>query len=287
MADTNINDVSNAVQKFWSPVFMNELRQTNILVSQVNRDYDGEIKKGGDTVKVLQVNKPTGQTLTRNGTGGEKTFTPETMSISYVDIVANRRFVASYDIDDTIDLQTMLDPFSPNSVKIRAALLDAVSTQINTYLYGLFSGGTLTGSTTAMTAAVMAAQRKIAGQKKWDKTKPWFGNLSPEYWADCLVDEKLTSSDFVAVGTVENAIAAGGVKRFGFNLFEDTSLTNAGYFFHPDAVLFVMQMQPRFILSSRHSNYEFANVLSCDIFGGGVLGIDGDDKYTKVQVAAP
>lgn len=287
MADTNLNDVSNAVQKFWSPVFMNELRQSNIIVNQVNRDYEGEIRKGGDTVKVLQVNKPTGQTLTRDGTGGEKTFTPETMSISYVDIVANKRFVASYEIDDTIELQTLLDPFNPNSVKIRMALMDAVSNQINTYVYSLFSGGTTTASTSTMTAAIMAAQRKIAGQKKWDRTKPWFGNLSPEYWADCLVDEKLTSSDFVAAGTVENAIAAGGVKRFGFNLFEDNSQTNTAYFFHPDALLFVLQQGARFKISDRHSNKEFAYVMSCDMFGGGVLGIDGDDKYTKVQVAAP
>lgn len=286
MADTNTGDVSNAIQKYWSPTFMDELRQTNILVSQVNRDYEGQITKGGDTVKVLQVNKPTGQTLTKDGTGGEKTFTPETMSISYVDVVADRRFVASYEIDDTIDLQTMLDPFSPNSVKIRAALLDAVNAQINTYLYGLFSGGLTTASTATMTAAIMAAQRKNAGTKKWDKTKPWYGNLSPEYWADCLVDEKLTSSDFVAAGLVENAMA-GGVRRFGFNLFEDSSLTNKAYFFHPDAILFCMQYQPRFKLSDRHSNREFAYVLSCDIFGGGKLGIDGDDKYSLVQVAAP
>jgi hypothetical protein len=284
MADTNTGDVSNAIQKFWSPTFMDQLRQTNILVSQVNRDYDGEIKKPGDTVKVLQVNKPTGQTLTRDGTGGEVVFVPETMSISYVDVVANRRFVASYEIDDTVDLQTMLDPFSPNSVKIRTALLDAVNTQINTYLYALLTGGGHTGSTTTMTATVMAAARKYAGQKNWDKTKPWYGNLSPEYWADCLVDTKLTSSDFVAAGMVENAMS-GGVKRFGFNLFEDSSLTNKAVFFHPDALIFAMQYEPRFKLSDQHAQKRFGYVLSCDILGGGVLGINGTDKYTDVTVA--
>lgn len=286
MADTNTGDVSNAIQKFWSPTFMDELRQTNIVVSQVNRDYEGTMAKMGDTVKVLQVNKPTGQTLTKDGSGGETTFTPETMSISYVDIVADKRFVASYEIDDTVDLQTLLDPFSPNSVKVRGALLDAVNTQVNTYIYALFTGGTTTASTSTMTSTVMAAVRKLAGQKKWDKTKPWYGNLSPEYWADCLVDEKLTSSDFVAAGLVENAMA-GGVKRFGFNLFEDSSLTNKGYFFHPDAILFCMQYAPRFMLSSQHAQKKFSYVLSCDLVGGGKLGIDGDDKYNLVQVAAP
>jgi hypothetical protein len=41
------------------------------------------------------------------------------------------------------------------------------------------------------------------------------------------------------------------------------------------------------MLSSQHAQKKFAYVLSCDLVGGGKLGIDGDDKYNLVQVAAP
>jgi len=50
MSATLLSDVSNQVAKFWSPMFMDELMQSTLLASLVNKQYQGEMKRGGDTV---------------------------------------------------------------------------------------------------------------------------------------------------------------------------------------------------------------------------------------------
>jgi len=284
MADTNTGDVAGAIQTFWPSVFMKELVQKNRLYTQVNRDYDGDIKDAGDTVKVNQINTPTGQTLTIDGAGAERTFTAETMSLTTKSVVANKRFTASFDIDDTVSLQSLVDPFGPKAVELRGKLLQAVMNQMNTYIYSLFTGATAQTGQSTMTAALMKTQRVTAGTNKWGTDKPWYGNLSPNYWGDCLVDSTLSNSDFTNQKILDEGPAE-GVRRFGFELFEDNTLTNTAYFFHPDAIIFVLQLEPRFQIASQLAAGKFANFLVCDIIGGGVTGIQNNLKYTKITVA--
>lgn len=284
MATTHTTQVAAAIQTFWSPLFMDELRQQNLIVNLVNRDYEGAIEAEGDTVKITQVNKPTGQTLTRDGSGGDRTFTPAAMSLSSASVTANRRFVASFDIDESAMQQSMVDPTGPKATEVRKALVDSVSDQINAYIFSLVSPTTTVASTATMTAAVVVAAREAAGTAKWGKSKPWYALMAPNYWADCLIDDKLTSGDFVDDKPVVGGQS--GMKRFGFNMFEDDSMTNEALFFHPDFLHFVAQYQPRFKISDKHAQGEFAFVLSVDILGGASLGIAGAGKHYKVKVAA-
>lgn len=46
MAVTKLSDISNNVQKFWSPLFVDELRENSVLPSLVMRDYQGDLKRG-------------------------------------------------------------------------------------------------------------------------------------------------------------------------------------------------------------------------------------------------
>lgn len=284
MAQTHKNDIAAAIQTYWSSLFMDELRQQNILMNLVNRDYEGEIKEMGDTVKITQINKPTGQTLTIDGTGGDRTFTPEALSITNGTLQANKRFVSSLDLDESVMMQSMLDPTGPKATEIRKAMVDAVNTQINTFLLSLVAPTTTTGSTATMTATVLAGVRELAGTQKWGRNKPWYGIVAPNYWADMLVDTTLTSGDYVD----DKPVIGGqtGMRRFGFNLFEDDSITDQAVFFHPDFVYFVTQYEPRFKVSDKHVNGEFAYIVSVDLIGGGVLGINGANKHTRVRVAA-
>mgnify|MGYP003424602945 CR=1 FL=1 len=61
MTATLIQDVQDQVQKFWSPMFEDQLKEQTLLPSLVSKKYQGEIKKGGDTVRVSQINRPTAQ----------------------------------------------------------------------------------------------------------------------------------------------------------------------------------------------------------------------------------
>lgn len=135
MANTDLDNVTSAIQTFWAPMFMDELRQTNLLFNLVNREYTGDLREMGNSVVVNQINAPTGQRLTIDGAGVGRTFTPETLSLSSVTITADQRLVASYDFHDLVAIQSMIDPVGSRATEVRQAMVQAISNQLNTYLY--------------------------------------------------------------------------------------------------------------------------------------------------------
>ena len=291
MAETHLSDVSTAIQTFWSSLFMDELRQDNLLMNLVNRDYTGDLRNMGDTVRVNQINAPNGQRLTIDQAGAARTFTPEAVNLSSVSITADQRIVASYDFDDLVSIQSMIDPLGERATEVRQALVYATSVQLNDYLYSLVASASPIASVTTLDAATVAQVREYAGKQKWERSKGWYALLSPEYYADLLQDTTFTNADF---GAEDRPVIGGqfGIRRYGFNLFEDNSIdadtfgTGKGLFFHPDWLYMVMQYEPRFKISDKHSNNEFAFVLSVDFVMGAILGIDGAVKHVEVRPGA-
>lgn len=278
MALTTVAEVADQVEKFWSPMFMKQLRANLLLGSVVNKDYQGQIMKMGDRVRVSQINKPTGELRTA-GTDADS-FNSETLSSTYIDITASKRAVAAFEFEDLVELQSQLG--AENS-EIRDSLMYAVSNQINEYLYSLAVASTSApdhtlNSITDMNAAQLSAIRLLAAQAKWGMDKPWYGLLDPSYYSDVLNASTLTSSDY---GASDAPVIGGQIvnKRFGFNLLEDNSrATDKALFLHPDALCLVMQQMPRFKVSDQHANKKFTYVISCDVVFGASLGIDGAKK---------
>jgi len=289
MANTDLDNVTSAIQTFWAPMFMDELRQTNLLFNLVNREYTGDLREMGNSVVVNQINAPTGQRLTIDGAGVGRTFTPETMSLSSVTITADQRLVASYDFHDLVAIQTMIDPVGSRATEVRQAMVQAISNQLNTYLYSLSAPTTTIPSIATMTAATVALARETAAIAKWSYNKPWYGLLAPQYYSDLLVDTTFTSADFVGndAPVISGQI---GLKRYGFSIFEDNTqtagATAGGLFFHPDYLYMVSQYEPRFKISDKHSQNEFAFVMSVDWVIGAKLGIQGAGRHIKVQTGA-
>ena len=279
MAATELTNIQSTIQDIWSPLFMDDLYQDNLLINLINQDYSGDIRDVGDNVRVNQIDKMVGQTLTIDKTGGARTFTPETVTTTGVQVVADRRFVASADFADLTDIQSMLDPLSSRSQQIRAAMVSAISEQINSYLYGLLAPASSIVAAT-MNATVLAGARKYGADEFWERSKGWYGLLGTSYWEDMLLDTTLTSGDYVD----DRPMVGGqkGMRRFGFNLFEDNSAGNAdrGLFFHPDFLYWVQQYEPRFKVSDKHAQGEFAYMVSVDLVGGAKLGHDGAVKHT-------
>ena len=135
MAQTELTDVNEQIRTFWSDLFMPELRESNPLLSLLDKRYEGAIKRSGDTVRVSQVTKALGETKII-GAAGDDTFTPEALQTTFVNIKADRRFVSSYQFEDLIDLQSQI---TSERSEIRESLLAAMNTQINNYLYSLIA----------------------------------------------------------------------------------------------------------------------------------------------------
>jgi hypothetical protein len=283
MTATNLNDVQYQIQKYWSPLFTKELREKLLLGSLVNKSYQGAIARQGDTVRVSQINAPTGQLLTV-GVDADS-FASEAVSSSYLDIKCDKRAVASYEFMDLVELQSQI---SRENSEVMASLRYALDKQINDYLYSLVAPSTSApdhdvGSVTDFNASQLGAVRVLAAQAKWSMEPGWYGLLSPQYYQDQLNATTLVSSDY---GAADAPTVGGmfGLKRFGFNLIEDNSRNgDYGLFLHPDFMHMVMQQEAQIKISDMHAQKKFGIVMSVDIVFGAKLGINGAVKHIKVS----
>lgn len=282
MAITDINQISEQVQKKWAPLFMKELRESLLLGSLVNKDYEGAIGQEGDTVYVSQINAPTGQ-LKTVGTDAD-TFDSSLLSSTRVSVVADKRAVAAFEIADTAMLMSQLN--SQESA-IRESLVFSVAQQVNNYLFSLVAPSSSApdhqlGSVTDCNATQLSAVRVLAAQAKWAREKGWFALLDPVYYGDVLNATTMVSSDY---GAGDRPLIGGqlALPRYGFNILEDNSMnTDTGLFFHPDFMHLVTQIQPRFKVSDLHSNKKFGMLLSVDMVFGAKLGISGSVKHINM-----
>ena len=282
MAVTDLAAVADQVQKYWSPLFTKELRESLLLGGLINKDYEGEIRKGGDTVTVSQITAATGE-LRTIGTDADS-FNSEAVSTTKIDIKVDKRAISSYEFQDLVELQSQIDR---DDSEVRASLMFAMAKQINDYLYSLVAPSaaapdhTVTG-VSDLNAAQMSAVRVLAGQAKWMRDKPWYGLLDPQYYADVMDDTTLSSSEF---GAQDAPVISGQIalNRFGFRLLEDNSrAADNALFFHPDFMHLVTQKQVQVKLSDLHAQKKFGFVLSVDMVFGAKLGIDGDNKHITV-----
>ena len=283
MSVTTLTEVQYQIQKYWAPVFTKQLRESLLLGALINKDYQGDLKRQGDTVRVSQVNAPTGQLLTV-GTNADS-FSTEAISTSYIDIVADKRAVAAYEFEDLVSLQSQLSLDKP---EVRESLMFAMNKQINDYLYTLVSPSTATpdheiASVADLNVGQLSAIRVLAGQAKWATNKRWYGLVDPQYYGDLMDDTTLAGADY---GASDSPIISGklALNRFGFSIFEDNSRSaDYGLFFHPDFMHLVMQDEVQVKISDLHSQKRFGYVLSVDVVFGAKQGINGNVKCIRVQ----
>lgn len=278
---TTLTEVQDQIQKFWAPVFMKELRESLLLAALVNKDYQGDLKVKGDTVKVSQVLAPKGK-LKTVGVDAD-TFESEPLTTKQIEIKADKRATAAFELEDLVEIQSQIDSESSD---IRDSLRFSIDKQLNDHLYSLIApqsspiNNVITG-VTDFNASELINLRVLAGRNKWMKNKPWWVLADAVYHGDLLAAQTLTSSDHVG----DQPVVAGEMpnRRFGFNILEDNSRpVDFALAFHPDFLHLVIQREPQFKISDLHSNKQFGFLLSVDMIFGAKLGIDGPALHIKV-----
>ena len=291
MSATLVSELSDQVQKFWAPMMVDELKESAILPTLVSKDYDGEIKQGGDTVYVSMVEAADGAIKTIGV--DHQNYSSEKLKTQRIGIVADKIIEASFELDSLIDLQTQLGSPEGKS-KIRAALNKGLELQLNKYLYSLVSPSTSApdhsiASVTDFNATQVLNNRLLASQAKWMAEGGWWLLLDPSYYNDFLSATTLTSGDYVG----SDLPIIGGKKpynRFGFNILEDNSAamsqlsptaatSDLGLAFHPDFMYLVHQMQPTVKISDLHANKQRGYLITAELVVGAKLGIQGNVKH--------
>ena len=275
-------------------MMLEELKESSIVVNLFNRDYAGEIQKGGNTVKVTQIVRPKGSTKTI-GESGYDVYNTEKLSTQQISITANKIFEAGFEFENIVDLQTQI---GDQDSKIRNALREAIEIQINNFCYSLVSASSKLGGVSDFNASQISSLRKFAGQKKWRKDGQWYLLTDCSYYTDMLNAQTLVSQDYVGG---ETPVIGGQIvnKRFGYNIIEDNSdgllslikkaggaaAEDAAIAFHRDFVHLVLQGEIDFKLSDLHAMKKRGYLLTAELIGGGAQGHDHADLHKVVYNA--
>jgi len=289
MSATLISDLSEQINKYWSPKWKEELLETSILANLVSKDYEKEIKQSGDTVYISQMARISGD---RKSIGsGHEFFETEKINMSRISLVADQVFSGAFEIDSLASLQSDLDK---NESMLKANIMQAMSIKLNTYLYSFVNAAAATGSVTDFNASQLSALRKFAGQKKWSRDKQFYCLTDSSYFSDLMSATTLMSADYVNDKPIVGNST--GMSRYGFNIFEDnsdglldviaaeggTDTEDVAIAFHPDFLHMAIQQMPEFEIASLTSNKQFGYVLVGKMVGGAVLGHDSADLHQTV-----
>ena len=97
----------NFVPTVWNEAINHELERKHVFVEDTNRQYEGDVQKAGDTVRILGIGKPTITTaITKNGS--ITLSTPETVGDSSASLLIDHVSYFNYKVDD-IDKRQAVD----------------------------------------------------------------------------------------------------------------------------------------------------------------------------------
>lgn len=174
----------NFSPKIWAKQINRELERAMVFAEDCNRQYEGDVKQMGDTVKVLGVGKPT---ITKQVGGSIVLQDAEAVEDTSVDMVINRVAYFNYLVDDIDRRQAvggLMDALSAESSEGTANAMD----EDIAALAGTADAPKLFKSTTAITVDNILKQIDLGVQKLMEndvkpETKivvtvpPWFKTI--------------------------------------------------------------------------------------------------------------
>ncbi len=261
-------ELQNLIPTVWSSQMYDELRQSLMLGSFFDRDYEGEIRSMGDTVKVNQINAATGELL-EFGVDNTLDINSEALAITQKEVKADRLATASYLVEDLAQLQSM--EFQADA---RESLVFAVQKQIETYIESL-----IVPDLTHQVAPTVASDLNVGDvanmRRLLSKAKvPVAGRtlfLDVDYHSDIIQKSTFASSDFVPAGS-PTATGEFSSPIYGFSVREHNGLAaDVGYAAHPSAMAHVMQKELTIKLSDMHPAGKRGWLLTAEIFFGAAL----------------
>lgn len=237
--------ITNFIPTFWAGVLLKNLQKEHVFASLLNRDYEGEIKSAGDTVKINSIGRITVNDYTRNAGAGGTAATPTIAGINRPEIlVGSSLFLTidqakyfNFEIDDAdkwqqkpkLGADAMAEAAYAMAEKVDLYCASTLQTGVSGTTDG--TGNRLTARTigvgsgdddayeTLVDLGVKLDENDVPMQGRWVVVPPWF-------YGALLKDVRFTN-----YGTAENrgALANGIVGRTvnGFEVHKSNNLSGA------------------------------------------------------------
>lgn len=213
--------VNTFISELWSARLLNALEKTHVGTSLVNRDYEGDIKKQGDTVHINSIGAVTVSDYTKNSDISE----PETLSTTDQTLEITQAKYFNFQIDDVDAAQAAGDIMEKAMQRSAYALNDAADAYILKTLAKGADSGNIIGDSAAVALTKDNIYENIVKLRLIldKKNVPSAGRtlvLPPEAYALILQDSRFVGSGLKGEETVRSGYI-GDVA--GFEIFESNN----------------------------------------------------------------
>ena len=262
--------ITQFIPEIWSPAILSALRDRLVYGAApvINRNYEGDIARAGDTVHITSFADPAVRNYTKNGS-----ITWDLLTDSSQALIVDQSDYFAFKVDD-IDKRQALPGFIEET---SAGAAHNLAREVDTYVSGLMAAGTAAGNQVGadtVTAGTSDAYNLLVEfrtllAKSNTPDAGRFVVVPPEFYGVLLQDDKFIRAD--AAGTTEGLRNGFVGRAAGFDIYESNTVPTDSTL--PDAPVFT-------ILAGHSIATTFANQISSvegvrlqDTFGDGVKGL--------------
>lgn len=205
--------INNFIPEVWSARLLSSLKKSLVFAGPgvANRDYEGDIRQSGDTVRITSISRPTIGDYVKNST----TITPETLTDAQRSLLISQSKYFAFEVDDIDMRQAANGGALMNEAASEAAY--GLADVADQYVAGLYTEVQAANaiSTTAITDAAKAVKglldlktkldvANVPTQGRYVVVPPWYLNLLLQSDLFARVDAS-GSSEGLRNGTVGRA----------------------------------------------------------------------------------
>lgn len=219
--------VTNFIPEVWSARLLSSLKKSLVFAGpgQVSRDYEGEIRDSGDTVRITSISRPTIAPYVKNVTS----ITPETLTDAQRSLLIDQSKYFAFEVDDIDYRQSVNGGALMNEAAQEAAY--GLADTADSYVAGLYTGVAAANliSAFSVTTGALAVTGLLNLKAKLDSANVPSANryvIIPPWYEALLMSSDL----FVRVDASgsDQALRNGIIGRaFGFDVLVSNNCINS------------------------------------------------------------
>jgi len=223
----------NFVPVVWEKNTLVKFRNTMVAKAITNRDYEGELKKAGDTVQVRQIGSLAVQDYEKNGT-----IKWQDLPDDKIPFTVNKQKLVAFKVDDIDKAQSDIKILSSYTDEAAYTLSKTVDTHVLSLhadassIWGS-TGSPLDcgyGSSEYSPVKVLAHLARLLNDKDVPEQNRWF--VAPPVFYEQLMDESGKAIDAAFMGDGSSGLKNGKVTRLlGMDLYQSNNIATDGSYY--------------------------------------------------------
>lgn len=241
MANITVTTAANFIPELWSPEVKRAVESNLVMAKLVNRNYDGEIQKKGDTVHIVDISN-----LSVSDKLASTNVTYEAITEDKTTMTIDKYKVAAFKEEDIVKIQSNTNLMTEYSNKIGYALAKQIDTDLLALYVAL--GQSVGADNTDITNATFLSAIQyldLADAPETDRSAVFTAGQKKAF----LAVDQFVRYDATGIGGTQNPIIRGQFgELYGVKIYFTTNVTTSGspagdhnLVFHKEAFSLAMQ----------------------------------------------